>query len=188
MPHVPGAPVLGAAARPGWPRGEPSTEASTRFPSPGAPAACRCAASSSSAPTPRRPWLGPAPIRIVCLCERQELVDRFPRYVAWLTTHADEGDVGAIWFPIPDLHAPGLATVRPFLDRLRSGVAAGHGFLMHCGAGIGRAGTMAAALLMTMGVDRAASIATVARHRPMAGPEAGSQEHLLVQLESLLGL
>jgi protein-tyrosine phosphatase len=72
------------------------------------------------------------------------------------------------------------------LARLRAGVAAGHGFLMHCGAGIGRAGTMAAALLITMGSDRISAIATVARHRPMAGPEAGSQEELLIQLESSL--
>jgi ADP-ribosyl-[dinitrogen reductase] hydrolase len=92
--------------------------------------------------------------RIVCLCERQELAERFPAYVEWLAVHAGDGEDGAIWFPVPDLHAPGLATVQPFLARLRAGVAAGHGFLMHCGAGIGRAGTMAAALLMTMGSNR----------------------------------
>ncbi len=187
MPHVPGAPVLGAATRPGWPRGRALDGGVDEIPLPGGPGRLSLCGKQFVGPDPEAALARARADRIVCLCERQELVDRFPRYVAWLTTHADEGDVGAIWFPIPDLHAPGLATVRPFLDRLRSGVAAGHGFLMHCGAGIGRAGTMAAALLMTMGADRAASIATVARHRPMAGPEAGSQEHLLVQLESLLG-
>jgi protein-tyrosine phosphatase len=143
----------------------------------------------------RRQFVGPDPQaalaetgadRIVCLCEWQELADRFPAYVEWLAVHAGDGEDGAIWFPVPDLHAPGLATVQPFLARLRAGVAAGHGFLMHCGAGIGRAGTLAAALLMTMGTNREEAEATVARHRPMAGPEAGSQAELLLELESLL--
>ena len=53
---------------------------------------------------------------------------------------------------------------------------------MHCGAGIGRAGTMAAALLIRMGCDEAAARATVARARPMAGPEAGAQADLLAAL------
>jgi len=179
-------PALGAPPRPGWPRGRARDGGVDEIPLPEGPGRLFLCGKQFVGPDPKAALARAGADRIVCLCERQELVDRFPAYTDWLTAHAGEGDAGPIWFPIPDLHAPGLATVRPFLDRLRSGVAAGQGFLMHCGAGIGRAGTMAAALLMTMGADRKVSIATVARHRPMAGPEAGSQEHLLIQLDSVL--
>ena len=47
------------------------------------------------------------------------------------------------------------------------------------GAGIGRAGTMAAAVLMTMDVPADDALAIVAEHRPMAGPEAGAQRDLI---------
>jgi protein-tyrosine phosphatase len=53
---------------------------------------------------------------------------------------------------------------------------------MHCGAGIGRAGTMAAALLITMGLPLSDATALVGTHRPMAGPEAGAQLQLLQAL------
>jgi protein-tyrosine phosphatase len=174
------------SARPGWPRGRALHGGVDEIPLPEGPGRLWLCGKQFVGPDPEKALAEAGADRVVCLCERQELVDRFPAYVSWLTAHTGDGEVGAIWFPIPDLHAPGLATVRPFLERLRAGVAAGHGFLVHCGAGIGRAGTMAAALLMTMGSDRISAVATVARHRPMAGPEAGSQEDLLIQLESSL--
>jgi hypothetical protein len=117
--------------------------------------------------------------RIVCLCEPSELAARYPGYVAWLAT---EEHGRAIRFPIPDLHAPGVDATVPFLDSLRTLLDGGGSLLMHCGAGIGRAGTMAAALLMTMGIERTAAVAVVARSRPLAGPEAGAQSELLVAL------
>ncbi len=122
--------------------------------------------------------------RIVCLCERHELEERYPNYIAWLTR---ESEARAIWFPIPDVHAPGIDAAVPFLETLRAQVVLGEGLVMHCGAGIGRSGTMAAALLMSMGADRLAATAAVAEHRPMAGPEVGAQESLLVDLAAHLG-
>ena len=118
---------------------------------------------------------------IVCLCERAEIVDRYPGYVEWL-----ENSPSAIWFPVPDLHAPDLPSLLALLDQLRAILAAGDGLLLHCGAGIGRAGTLAAALLMTLGLPRADAEAVVAGNRPLAGPEAGAQTELLHQLESEL--
>jgi protein-tyrosine phosphatase len=112
----------------------------------------------------------------VCLNEAAELSDRYPGYVDWLrANHPDR----ALWHPIPDLHAPDLDEAVELLAELRTRLASGQTLLMHCGAGIGRAGTMAAGLLITMGVPLADAAAHVGAHRPMAGPEAGVQEQLL---------
>jgi hypothetical protein len=114
---------------------------------------------------------------VVCLNERSELATRYPEYVAWL----DAGR-GAHWHPIPDLHAPSVEDARVLVAQVRGLLDAGATVLMHCGAGIGRAGTMAAAVLMTYGIPVAEAVAIVARHRPMAGPEAGAQRELLEAL------
>jgi protein-tyrosine phosphatase len=141
--------------------------------------------------TPGRLWLcgkhvtGPDPeaalarvgaTTIVCLNERYELEDRYPAYVEWLQAH--RGD-DAVWFPIPDLHAPSVDQLLPLLEDLRTRIDQGEGILLHCGAGVGRAGTVAACLLMTLDVDRDEALHVVATHRPLAGPEAGAQRELI---------
>jgi protein-tyrosine phosphatase len=113
---------------------------------------------------------------VVCLTETTELLERYPHYVAWL--HANQPS-RAVWFPIPDLHAPDLDTARPLLDDLVERLRSGEGLLVHCGAGIGRAGTVAVAILMATGTPLAAAMTVVAAHRAMAGPEAGAQRALL---------
>jgi len=118
---------------------------------------------------------------LVCLNERHELADRYPDYIAWLRHHHDR----AVWHPIPDLHAPSLADARALLADLRGRVLTGHTLLVHCGAGIGRAGTIAAGLLITMGQHLDDALRIVAQHRPMAGPEAGPQRQLLEALASM---
>ena len=115
----------------------------------------------------------------VCLSQSAELADRYPAYVQWLR---DNQPARAVWFPVPDLHAPTVETAQHFLDALVERVQRGEVLLVHCGAGIGRAGTMAAALLMRLGVSLDDAIATVASNRPMAGPEAGAQREFLESL------
>jgi protein-tyrosine phosphatase len=133
-------------------------------------------------------FIGPDPERAldrvgataaVCLTERDELVDRYPDYVDWLQANQPDR---ALWWPIPDLHAPDLDHALVLLRELRSRLRSGQSLLVHCGAGIGRAGTVAAALLVTMGSSAADAVAHVAAHRPMAGPEAGAQTELLEAL------
>jgi protein-tyrosine phosphatase len=146
-------------------------------------------------PGPGRLWLcgkhfvGPDPeealartgaASIVCLNERGELAARYPGYVAWLEANAPSR---ATWFPVPDLHAPAVEAVAPLLDALAARLADGEGVLVHCGAGVGRAGTIAAAVLMRLGVPRADALARVAASRPTAGPQAAVQDELLAALE-----
>lgn len=118
---------------------------------------------------------------VVCLNEPAELADRYPAYVEWLQTHEPDR---AVWFPIPDLHAPAADEAARLVDGLHRRLCDGQSLLVHCGAGIGRAGTVAAALLVTMGVPLDAALATVAAHRPLAGPESGAQSELLEALSS----
>jgi protein-tyrosine phosphatase len=116
---------------------------------------------------------------VVCLNEAHELEARYPEYVHWLRTNRD---ARAVWSPVPDLHAPDLETAVALVELLRSRLRDGESLLVHCGAGFGRAGTIAAALLLRLGLPLDVAVDTVARHRPMAGPEAGVQRELLESL------
>lgn len=116
---------------------------------------------------------------VVCLNEEAELAARYPSYVAWLR---QQGAERVVWWPIPDLGAPGRGEALELLGQLRARLDRGERLLLHCGAGIGRAGTMAAALLVTLGSSPEAAIDHVRVHRLLAGPEAGAQTELLFWL------
>jgi protein-tyrosine phosphatase len=60
--------------------------------------------------------------------------------------------------------------------------------LVHCAAGIGRAGTTAAAICMMLGFDMDDALKHVRMHRPMAGPEAGTQLQFIEELAEHLQL
>jgi protein-tyrosine phosphatase len=115
---------------------------------------------------------------VVCLVERHELEDRYPAYVAWLELPVG-GD--AVWFPIPDLHAPDLERIRPLVDDLVRRLSAGETLVVHCGAGIGRAGTVAVCILNRLGVPLDDALGAVTEARPGAGPEVGVQLELVAQ-------
>jgi protein-tyrosine phosphatase len=62
-------------------------------------------------------------------------------------------------------------------------VVAGQRLIVHCGAGIGRAGTTAVAVLVSLAVPLDEALEHVRRHRPAAGPEAGAQLELVRRLQ-----
>jgi hypothetical protein len=121
---------------------------------------------------------------IVCLNEGYELFDRYPDYVEWLRTNKGGK---AIWSPWPDMHAPPLDDFVAFLDDLKARMASGDGLVIHCGAGMGRAGTTATALLMDLGVPLIDAMHEVRTARPGAGPQTGEQDALLHAYAGLLG-
>ena len=114
---------------------------------------------------------------VVCLNERHELEARYPDYVRWL-----RADPRAHWVPVPDLGAPPEPVAVELVATVVEHLAGGRTVLAHCGAGIGRAGTLAAAVLVTRGWTVQDAVARVAASRPMAGPEAGAQQDLLERL------
>ncbi len=120
---------------------------------------------------------------VVCLNEPRDL-ERYPAYLAWL---AAQPPTRLLWWPIPDLSAPPIDTALDLFGQLRTRLDRGQRLLMHCGAGIGRAGTVAAGVLVTLGATPHDAIAHIRAHRPMAGPEAGPQTELLSWLSGQCG-
>jgi protein-tyrosine phosphatase len=120
---------------------------------------------------------------VVCLAHRHELEHRYDGYIDWLESHRDSD---AVWFPIHDLNAPALNDGLILLERLVNGLRNNERFIVHCAAGIGRAGTTAVGVLMMLGMDAHAAASHVRSHRPMAGPEAGSQKEFISALASQL--
>jgi protein-tyrosine phosphatase len=112
---------------------------------------------------------------VVCLVERHELEPRYPEYVAWI----DGVGTGVIWWPIPDLHAPRADRALPLVDELVARLQRGEALIVHCGGGMGRAGTLAACVLIRLGVGPAVAVDLVAAARPGAGPEVGAQRELV---------
>ena len=112
---------------------------------------------------------------IVCLVERHELQGRYVDYLEWL----DARPSSAIWLPIHDLHVPTEAEMHHLVDAIVAELADGGRLLVHCAAGMGRAGTTAACVLVRLGLAVDEALATVHRCRPGAGPEAGVQLELV---------
>jgi protein-tyrosine phosphatase len=168
----------------GWPRGRAVDGGVDEIPLPvAASGRLWLCGKHAIAPDPERLLATTGATSVVCLTERSELADRYPGYVSWLDA---QGAERVIWFPIHDLGAPPLEEYLMLLDRVTSELGAGSGVLAHCAAGLGRAGTLAVAVLMHAGLQRSEALANVAACRPMAGPEAGAQAELLVALERVL--
>ena len=90
-------------------------------------------------------------------------------------------------WPVRDLQAPtGGGPATSFLDELLAGLRGGDRVLLHCAAGLGRTGTLAARLLIESGSAPADAIATVRQTRPGA-IESDAQEAFLLALDKPQG-
>ena len=94
---------------------------------------------------------------------------------------ARSNDIKFLHFPIADLGSP--ASIDAFVAlarRLYADVHGGVDSVIHCRAGVGRSGLMAAAVLMQDGRDAQQAFARVAKQRGMPLPEAAGQGDWLV--------
>lgn len=120
-------------------------------------------------------------VDVVCLVEEHEIADRYPQYVAWL-----RASTSALWHPIHDLSSPDASEAIALYDEVWSRLRRGRHVVAHCGAGMGRAGTLGVAMCLHSGMSVDVALAHVRRHRPGAGPEVGAQTDVLsVLAESL---
>ncbi len=108
---------------------------------------------------------------LVSLCERHELIDRYPGYLSWL---ASGGEGAAYWAPIPDLGVPTVEKVDQLVAVI--GGHLGDGVVIHCGAGHGRAANVALCVLAAHGVPPAAGLSLIQAARPLAGPQTSEQQ------------
>jgi protein-tyrosine phosphatase len=75
-----------------------------------------------------------------------------------------------LWLPTPDDAAPSSKDLERGIAFIEGQIAQGHGVYIHCGAGVGRAPTMAAAYLVRQGASAEAAWQTIRHGRPFIRP------------------
>lgn len=115
---------------------------------------------------------------LVSLITARENVPRAPREIGDAAARAG---LEWHWLPIPDMHRPD----RDFEERwatagraLRARLRRGERVLVHCRGGRGRSGTVAARLLVELGVDAERAIAQVRAVNPDAIETAAQERHV----------
>jgi len=95
-----------------------------------------------------------------------------------LNTHSIE----QVHIPVPDFTAPSLFQMAEFVTLVEDSVASGDPVGVHCTAGLGRSGTMAAAYLVSTGVSASEAISTIRGLRP-GSIETEAQEEAIRRFE-----
>lgn len=87
--------------------------------------------------------------------------------------------------PVPDMSAPTLAQLEIGVRAIQSATEARERVAVNCGAGLGRTGTLLAALLVARGASASDAIGAVRSRRP-GSIETAEQEHAVHAYEARL--
>ncbi len=83
-----------------------------------------------------------------------------------------------LYLPVVDDHAPSLEQLREGVDFVTDEIARGGSVYIHCGSGIGRAATMAAAYLISTGLTKEEAWASIRLVRPFIRPTTAQVEQI----------
>ena len=108
--------------------------------------------------------------RLVCLQEPYELdySDIEGETIAQRAAAVEDLGMRFTHFPIPDFGTPRVRHAQELVARLQRDLVHGRRVVIHCFAGLGRAGTIAASLLAASGLAPERAIAAVRQSRPGA--------------------
>jgi atypical dual specificity phosphatase len=99
-----------------------------------------------------------------------------PLSPGWL----EKQGLSAQHLPVEDFTAPTLEQINSAVDFIKTGIGNGEIVAVHCGAGLGRTGTILASFLVSTGLSPQEAIETVRKQRP-GSIETGEQEAVIAQ-------
>lgn len=120
---------------------------------------------------------------LVCLQTDEEIERRYPSYLRWL---GDPEPHEALRLPIEDHLVPPDGPMLSLIEAIGDRLERGEGVVVHCGAGWGRAGLVAALVLVAHGATVPESLDRVRAARPAAGPQSEDQHRQLARLAPTL--
>lgn len=112
---------------------------------------------------------------LVSLVQPAEMQMRYPEFEVWLEEHPDR----CRRHPIPDWGVVDDDELLNTAEQLTALVLRGHGLVVHCGAGMGRAGILGTLVLVSLGMPYEEAAKHVRRHRGGAGPDSAHQAEQL---------
>ncbi len=87
----------------------------------------------------------------------------------------DNSDITPVHMPLPDMSTPSVQNIHEFVKTLSGFHSDGHKVAVHCGAGLGRTGTMLACYLVSRGMSSDEAIAQVRSRRPGSVESRGQE-------------